>query len=127
MPITLKVYLSITLFFFLIASHAQVREVKNRAQDHKEFGEIITDLLLEIMWRGQDRQLNLAERDAWRTSLESSLVGGYDFDQPSTLINPVIRGNWGLYSKQLRWTKISDQTEGFSTLDWQVLHLNLIN
>ncbi|HCW06208.1 MAG TPA: hypothetical protein DGG95_02460 [Cytophagales bacterium] len=53
--------------------------------------------------------------------------------QPSSyyLFNPRIRGNWGLFSTDLRFNYLIEQNVGngtsdLSTWDWQVLQLNLI-
>lgn len=55
---------------------------------------------------------------------------GYAEPQSSMFL-PRIRGNWGLFSTDLRLTNMieygtSDGTDYYNTLDWQILELNLL-
>lgn len=89
-------------------------------------GEIIF-LPMKALYKGQSDQLYLAHVDDWRISFEGRMLGGFDPLRNVTLIQPQIRGNWGLFSTQVRYNRIFDNTGVLSTLDWQILQFNVIN
>lgn len=89
-------------------------------------GEIIL-LPLKALYLGQADQLFFANVDDWRISFEGRMLGGYDPLQNVTLLQPQVRGNWGLFSTQLRYNRIFDNTGVLSTLDWQIIQFNFLN
>ena len=132
---------------------AQIREVESRASSYKSSSSskgsssdshssnfdsddyfFMFDLLFEMfrpMVKGislaQRRQLEQASSYAWRTGVEFNLYGGLNFSQPYLFNSQVIRGNYGLFSTQIRRFSLSDVSGSFNTIDWQVVQLNLIN
>ena len=82
---------------------------------------------IEGMIRGQEYQLNLRHDEPWRVSFETHVLGGFDPSEQVTLLAPTVRGNWGLFSTQVRYNRIFDLTGTLSTWDWQVLQFNFVN
>jgi hypothetical protein len=89
-------------------------------------GEIII-LPFKALYLGQADQLFLANVDDWRVSFEGRMLGGYGPLENVALVQPQIRGNWGLFSTQLRYNRIFDNTGVLSTWDWQIIQFNFIN
>ena len=89
-------------------------------------GEIIL-LPFKALYLGQADQLFLANVDDWRISFEGRMLGGYGPLKNVALIQPQIRGNWGLFSTQLRYNRIFDDTGVLSTWDWQIIQFNFLN
>ncbi|WP_028980196.1 hypothetical protein [Sporocytophaga myxococcoides] len=58
-------------------------------------------------------------------SLEGFLQGGYYGKYNAILLNPKIRANWGAFSTEFRQQSINDNTGYLSTLDWQIIKLNI--
>lgn len=87
----------------------------------------IVQLPFKAMYLGQADQLLKARTEDWRISFEGRMLGGYDVFRDVTLIQPNVRGNWGLFSTQLRYNRIFDDTGVLSTWDWQVVQFNLVN
>jgi len=58
-------------------------------------------------------------------SLEGFLHGGYYGKYNAILLNPQIRANWGAFSTEFRQQSINDNTGYLSTLDWQIIKLNI--
>ncbi len=146
---------SFTVAFVLISflSIAQVREVKSRASEYKSnksssstdnsysyFGDdgegsllvsLFSDLFVGTLINGfsaaQYAQMNNAAEEDWRKSLEIGLSGGLNCREVEFFDRQMIRGNWGLFSTQLRRFNVNDVSGAFTTIDWQVLQFNLIN
>jgi hypothetical protein len=81
---------------------------------------------------GEAQRMKLQKADSIKRiiSLESFFQGAI---QPSTyyLFNPRIRGNWGLFSTDFRMNYLVEEktdsvTHDLTTLDWQIIQLNLI-
>ncbi len=81
---------------------------------------------------GDVQSMKLKKADSIRriVSLETFFQGAV---QPSTyyLFNPRIRGNWGLFSTDFRMNylveeKTGNTTNDLTTLDWQMVQLNLV-
>ena len=134
-------------------SFAQVRDVKSRASDYKSnksssssessysyssgggdgnfFVALFSDVLFGSIINGfsaaQHAQLNNADVEDWRTSLEVGVSGGLDFGEVEFFDRQMIRGNWGLFSTQLRRFNVNDVSGAFTTIDWQIVQFNLIN
>ncbi len=89
-------------------------------------GEILI-LPFKAMYLGQADQLFLANVDDWRVSFEGRMLGGYGPLENVALIQPQVRGNWGLFSTQLRYNRIFDNTGVLSTWDWQIVQFNFLN
>ncbi len=144
----------LTFILFLITcchfTNAQVREVKSRATNHKSSNNqsssdysasgdsddffFMFDLLFEMfnpMIRGinqaQKRQLLFAEEENWRKGFEFKLKSGIGINNVDFFNSQSIRGNYGLFSTQLRRFNVNDVSGSFTTLDWQIIQLNLIN
>ena len=143
------------VFFFLMSyfGAAQVREVKSRASSYKSSSSsssssndysssdsdsddffFLFDLMFDMfspLVRGigvaQSRQLEYAYEENWRTGFEFKLNGGTNFAQPDLFNSQTIRGNYGLFSTQIRRFNLNDVSGSFNTIDWQVVQLNLIN
>lgn len=78
----------------------------------------------------QQLKLNRAVENKRLISLETYLPGAV---QPSSyyLMNPKIRGNWGLFSTDFRFNYLIEEGQGngahdLSSFDWQIIQLNLI-
>ncbi len=144
-------FLFFTLFL-LRSGNAQIREVKSRASSYKSSSSasssnsysssnddsgdsfFIFDILFNMftpMVRGigeaQRRQLTFANDDPWRIGGELKLIGGINFFNPDFFNSQMIRGNYGLFSTQIRRFSLSDVSGSFNTIDWQVIQLNLVN
>jgi len=142
-------------FIFLVSFSlsAQIREVKSRATSYKYSGssttssdysnsssddddgsfilELFGNLIFGGIYRGfssaQYYQLDNARQEDWRISGEFKVNGGVNFGTVNYFDTQSIRGNWGLFSTQVRRMNVNDVSGGFTTLDWQILQLNLIN
>ncbi len=135
-----------------IGAFAQVGEVKERAREHKESGDsgsssdswssdgddeldaffleaawFIIRLPFEGLYLAQVHQLHRRYEEPWRISFETDVSGGFDPSGNVSLLTPTIRGNWGLLSTQLRYTRVFDMTGTLSTWDWQVVQFNIVN
>jgi hypothetical protein len=66
------------------------------------------------------------EAEPWLVGLDLSLNGAYNSDNTTTLLLPSIRGNWGLFSTQMRWNNLQDNTGSFKTFDWQIIQFNVV-
>lgn len=129
---------------------SQVREVKSRAASYKSSNssssessssysgdvdwflvELFADLFTEVIFgsfsAAQYGQLQNADVEDWRVSAEFKAFGGVNFGNVTYFDRQMIRGNWGLFSTQLRRMNVNDVSGGFTTIDWQILQLNLIN
>lgn len=140
-----------TSFFMLCSFFAlsQVQKVKSRALSYKESNkssslvsnndnegnsflvELFTDVIFGSIYNGlyyaQYGQLKNADIEDWRISSEFKALGGLNLGNINFLNSQMIRGNWGLFSTQLRRINVNDVSSGFTTIDWQILQLNLIN
>jgi hypothetical protein len=83
-----------------------------------------------VMAGWQQMKLNRAVENRRLISLETYLHGAV---QPSSyyLVNPRIRGNWGLFSTDFRFNYLIEESPGngahdLSSFDWQIIQLNLI-
>ena len=86
--------------------------------------------MIRLVGVAQSVKLQKADSIKRMVSLETFFQGAV---QPSTyyLFNPRIRGNWGLFSTDFRMNYLVEEktdsvTHDLTTLDWQVLQLNLI-
>jgi hypothetical protein len=74
----------------------------------------------------------MAKRPEIPEVLSIELMPHIGFASPSSsLIIPRIRGNWGLFSTDFRYTNMmdfshADSIEFYNTLDWQILELNMV-
>ncbi len=75
----------------------------------------------------QQHQLSNSNEEKWRTGMELKLDGGINFSEAEFFDSQMIRGNYGLFSTQLRRINVNDVSGAFTTIDWQILQLNLIN
>ncbi|MEM9324450.1 MAG: hypothetical protein AAGA85_02295 [Bacteroidota bacterium] len=149
----MKSLLTAIPFFTLLIAYGQVGEVKERARDFKQVGRsgssesrsssggsdgfselfiaeaawAVLQLPIEGLIQGQTYQLQRRHDEPWRISLEMSVTGGFDPGKEVTLLAPTVRGNWGLFSTQLRYNRVFDQTGTLSTWDWQILQFNIAN
>ena len=151
------VYLIFTCCIFFSSSYssiAQVGEAKAKARAQKSSGsssssgssdsgssvgsDLASNFFFYVGWEliqlpvkglylGQADQLLKAKTEDWRISFEGKFMGAYDPLTNTTLIQPNIRGNWGLFSTQLRYNRIFDETGVLSTWDWQIIQFNFIN
>jgi len=64
--------------------------------------------------------------EPWLVSLEGILHAGYYTKFSTINLLPSLRGNWGLFSTQIRLNRLQDRTGFYKTLDWQILQLNLV-
>lgn len=142
------------LLIFLLSSFcafSQVREIKKRSNSNKQstsssessssgssggglLDVLIGDLIFGIIklpfkaaFQAQNIQADKFSTDPWRVSFEGQAKMGVDFRENTMLINPVVRGNYGLFSTQIRYNSISDVSGGFGTIDWQILQMNFVN
>lgn len=148
-----RLTLGYLLLLLCISSFAQIRAVKSRATSYKSsksvgtsssdsyyasddddgsfFGELIGQAIFGGIYRGfssaQHYQLNNAWEEDWRISAEFKLSGGVNFGTVNYFDQQMIRGNYGLFSTQVRRMNVNDVSGGFTTIDWQILQLNLIN
>lgn len=64
--------------------------------------------------------------EVFRTlSIHAKLAGG-TLPGKNILIMPEVRGNWGLFSTDLRLSQLSEPNESYTTFDWQILQLNFV-
>jgi hypothetical protein len=73
----------------------------------------------------------LDEKDEIPLVTSFDFIPQFGYHPPSSLIAmPRIRGNWGLFSTDARFTSLieitSNGTDFFNTIDWQVLQLNVL-
>lgn len=87
-----------------------------------EFGEFF---LQSLIYGHQEMMARRAD-EPWLLSLDIGLHGGYYGKESATVLSPSIRGNWGLFSSQIRYNKFQDFTGSFPTMDWQMLQFNVI-
>ncbi len=82
---------------------------------------------VNLIGQGQKQQLSKRFDEPYRVSLQAGLQGGYSNKEGTYIFLPSIRGDWGLFSSQLRSNRMQDRTGQFQTLDWQVIQFNLVN
>lgn len=87
-----------------------------------EFGEFF---LNSLIYGHQGLMARRAE-EPWLLSLDVGLHAGYYGKESATVLSPSIRGNWGLFSSQIRYNKFQDFTGSFPTMDWQVVQFNIV-
>jgi hypothetical protein len=136
------------MFFIIpLMTTAQVDEIKSASRsrskgssgsigsDNASFGgSLFGDLVVNLMFGGivKAQQQSLSKRHDIPTIVSLDLML-HTAVQPSTyyIVNPRIRGNWGLFSTDFRQNHIIEEDmDGVKTLytnDWQVLLVNLIN
>lgn len=141
----MKRNLSLVLFLLLLCYtnlSAQVDDIKRSSKGSGEgnvssssgggygfAGDFIFQILLGEMIQAQQRVLQRKHEIPSLVSLEMMLQGG---GQPSSyyILNPRLRGNWGLFSSDFRFNYILEEDiEGVKflrTSDWQVLQFNLV-
>lgn len=149
----MKIFLIILFSFAALSIQSQVREVKQRATEYSSgsatsdsrsysyestsedgdfflvqlVGELMFGSIINGFSTAQFYQLNNSNSEDWRISFEAGLNGGINFSQVEFFDSQTIRGNYGLFSMQLRRFNVNDVSGSFTTLDWQLLQLNLIN
>ncbi len=154
-PITaMKKSLFLFLFLSSIIAAAQVDKVRQRAEQSKQSSsssssegsfdtgsaddDILVSIFADITWaviqlpfkgfyHWQVDQLERAKLDDWRVSAELEMPVGLDPSRNTYLILPSARLNWGLFSTQVRYNRLFDETGSFNTLDWQILQFNIVN
>lgn len=93
-------------------------------------GSIIVDLMFGGFVDWQRYKLKKREINREITSLEVLLQGSVNPLNNSYLMNPRIRGSWGLFSMDFRFNYLIERdVEGFRhirTSDWQILQFNLV-
>lgn len=149
----MKVLLGVFFAFITLSTQSQVREVKERATEYSSgsatsdsrsysyestsddgdfflvqlVGELMFGSIINGFSSAQFYQLNNSNSENWRISFEAKLNGGINFSQVEFFDSQTIRGNYGLFSMQLRRFNVNDVSGSFTTLDWQLLQLNIIN
>jgi len=131
------------VFLFITCSHAQVDEIKG-ASSSKSSGEtggssrggggaFVGDFFFQFMFGEMVRaQQNKLQQRHDIPSLVSFDVLLQTAVQPSSyyIVNPRIRGNWGIFSTDFRFNYILEEdidgVKYLRTNDWQILQLNLI-
>ena len=83
--------------------------------------------LFPLMIDAHKDMLERKEAEPWLVGLDLSLNGAYNSDNTTTLLLPSIRGNWGLFSTQMRWNNLQDNTGSFKTFDWQIIQFNVVS
>lgn len=146
-----RITLVAVLVLLLYPVMAQVREVTSRANEYKNSGGssessyssssgsdagrlFLFDLfagLARPMVNGliyaQQSQLSNLDQEPWRTGIEFKLLGGLNWGSSTSFNSQHIRGNYGLFSTAIRRFDFNDVSGSFTTIDWQILQLNLIN
>lgn len=145
-----RIFTTTFLVLFIFCALGQVRDVKSRASAYKSgsssssdggssysgdvdwfFVEVFADLFTEVIFgsfsNAQFNQLQNADVEDWRISGEFKIAGGLNFGNVNYFDRQMIRGNWGLFSSQLRRMNVNDVSGGFTTIDWQILQFNLVN
>ncbi len=146
------IYLLLISVLLLSNGYSQIREVTSRAEAFKNYNDgsshisdysgsddgvgslFLIDLFVGMMrpmvkgiHLAQQAQLQNSPTELWRTGLELKLDGGINFSEAEFFDSQMIRGNYGLFSTQLRRFNVNDVSGAFTTIDWQVVQLNLIN
>lgn len=85
------------------------------------------DIMIRALYEAQVEQLRLAADDDWRISLEADAMAGVDVNNIEFFNSQSLRGNWGLFSSQVRRFDINDVTGRFTTVDWQIVQFNVLN
>lgn len=126
-----------------LATYAQVDEIKSNSSSHSSSGGdghhsssssgIYIDIFIQsFSLVGEWQQQTLQKRRDVNPELVSFDILLQTAVQPSSyyIVNPRIRGNWGLFSTDFRFNYlIEEDIEGIKhirTDDWQVLQLNII-
>ena len=141
MKFTLSVFLVLQITF----ASAQVNDIKNSSSQNASnrgggerggvssgggafFAQVFIQSLQGIaIW--QQYKLDKRSKNEYIVSLD---IIGQAAIQPSRyyLMNPRIRGNWGLFSTDFRINYLLQETatgtESLSSIDWQILQLNLV-
>jgi hypothetical protein len=88
-----------------------------------------SELFFIFEWTGKHQRdvLSRREDEPWLVSLEMFLSGAYFLQYNNIVVIPSAKLHWGMFSTDLRYFRMQDETGFFETLDWQVLQLNLIN
>ncbi|HMV09813.1 MAG TPA: hypothetical protein PK325_15745 [Cyclobacteriaceae bacterium] len=134
--------LACTMLFCLSISHAQVDEIKSASKNNSKKSGHSSDsddgdgvgldvffFLFDGLGSLHTSKLQNRENYPSAISVDIALAGAI---KPASyyVLQPRIRGNWGLFSTDFRMSYlIEDDVEGFKhirTNDWQVLGLNLI-
>lgn len=101
------------------------------SDDDSFLAALVGDILFGSIYRGfnvaQFYQLNNANEEDWRTGFEIKVNGGVNFRKVEFFDSQMIRGNWGLFSTEVRRFNVNDVSGAFATFDWQILQFNLIN
>lgn len=145
--------LVVLILFFSSIAYAQVGDIKKEIEIEKEngstnssgsnngsyssgrdgagsalVGQIIGGIFIGIgRGVGQLQKTTLEKKSTFPEliSLETSLYIGLYPDQNGNLYCPRIQGNWGIFSSEFRYTYISDLSGKLSTLEWQILKINI--
>ncbi len=139
------------LGIFLTPSlHAQVNKAKENAKNYKNndsnsergesngdsfdsgggggcVGAFFVDILFQGIGAAHMHMLDRRFDEPWIVSLESQLTSAIDPSTGTVSFTPSVRGNWGLFSTQLRTNRLFDGTGTLQTLDWQILQLNFMS
>jgi len=119
-------------------SQAQVGSISNKAGKSGKGGQsvegggggVLAELILEITIDGivlaHENILARKREEPWLVSLEGMMHAGYYTKFSTINLLPSLRGNWGLFSTQVRFNRLQDRTGFYKTLDWQILQLNLV-
>ena len=141
---TFNIKVLATLFFMLFSfsmSYSQVGDVKesskndtreNRSSDRYSGSSSNVFFIFElinfvpVMIQAHKDMLDRKQDEPWLVSLDLGLNAGYYSSESTSVLLPSIRGNWGLFSSQVRWNRMQDLTGSFKTIDWQVIQFNLV-
>ncbi len=121
------------------AAYAQISKVKELSESSEKsssdsFGEGVGyyfaaefgEFFLQSLIFGHREMLARRYDEPWLLSVDVGLHAGYYGHEHATILSPSVRGNWGLFSSQIRYNKFQDFTGSFPTLDWQVIQFNIV-
>lgn len=111
------------------ATEKSVSSVSSNSSDNSSGGSFLVDVVSFAFMGWQQSKLIKKDSVPGMVSLELMTQVAI---QPSSyyLINPRIRGNWGLFSTDFRFNYLIEEslegTKSLRTDDWQIIQLNLV-
>ena len=144
-------FISLSLVLLSI-SQAQIREVKSKASAYKSstnssetwnnsnsssnagstiifelIEHLIVNPIVYVFEVEQKDQIDRNNTENWVVSAELNLRAGTNLSQVGYFDSQSIRGNYGLFSSEIRRINLKDVGGSFTTFDWQIMQFNLFN
>ena len=98
---------------------------KDRSSSGCGLCNFFVDIFAFTVVAGQKAALENVDIYPERVSIEAFSSFGTGFSNSTNYFQVGMRGNWGIFASDFKYTNLMDQTGNLSTIDWQVLVIRI--